>query len=236
MPSIFESLFGGNTSAKGNTSGSIRGITTGLPGLMSRINELTLPYLQSQQNAAEIISPQQAELAAKIAAMNKQSDANLAAPGGAGANLFNNIMGLDKTANSEFYKTRESNSKLVNDLVGSYDLSGLSPAELNVAERGVNRSNVGTGNLNSSSALKTVGNAMSYGREFNAKRDAAGKAAMIADDFLSKSKGLDPNNVIFGTPSATGTTKTADTTGVSNIATGLQTQGASHNGGFLESY
>lgn len=96
---------------------------------------------------------------------------DLALSKGPGMDLVKQATEIDRAANPEFYGMRETTAKGYTDLIEGQDPNKLTGAELSNVERGVNRLNARTGNLNTGDATTTVGNAMTFGDELGKKRD-----------------------------------------------------------------
>lgn len=131
-------------------------------------------------------------------------------------------LGMENTANPGLAGAREATFKGYSSLLGGMDPNRLSGAELSNAERGINRMNVGTGNLNTGDATTTVANAGVFGDALSKKRAEFGNA-------LSLFPGL---NTARSTAGVEGANKyqsqtpvvTAGTTATKNAATGFQQQ------------
>jgi hypothetical protein len=165
----------------------------------------------AQLSAAQATSPAYAQLMSQLYA---QYAPQLAATGsqvgqqiqqsqaGANAAVANSSQGqaalqaainADKTANPQFYATRDLESSRLNDLMSSIDLSGkLSGSETRQIGQSLAQQNNQTGTVNTPSALNTTSNAMTYGnavyqRQEQAKSDLSGALGQ-ASNFLPVSK------------------------------------------------
>jgi len=184
---------------------------------------------QGQFNAAQQVSPQYAalDLALKNQYGLPTADANAAIASrntsnlsdifaGAGSDLVRSSTETAKIADPEYYRTREVLGRGVEQLVGGQDPNRLTEAELENATRGVNRTNIATGNT-TPSQTQTISNAMTFGDELSKKRAMFGEALGKATGALPAMKsGVDTFSQVAN-----------GTSGLGNTAFGVQKQGES---------
>lgn len=110
---------------------------------------------------------------------------------------------LERLASPEWAKSMEDTNKGYQDLIGGMDPNKLSGAELANTERGINRLNSRTGNINSGDATTTATNAMQFGGALDQKRQNFGQALNLFPGISQASKsGVDSYSV--GTGKASG--------------------------------
>ena len=198
-----------------------------LPGISQLFNEQILPGEQAQLGAAENISPRYYDLLTKLqteygpalarsgagidaAARQAGAENDLSFLQGTGGDLLTQIDSQNKQLNPEFYRTRDSTSQALQQLLGSINLGDANPE----AERLVNQENVRSGTLATPSATNTTKNALSFGNELQKRRDALSSAISTATNFLAPaSVGVDSSAVLNAGKQNPGT---ANFTGVVN--------------------
>lgn len=156
------------------------------------LDRATSDQAQSNLALAKQYSPQYAALMAEMMrtvapdlireglGLGKQIQEGTAANNAAVANsasgkaALNAAISADRTANPEFYSTRELESNRLADLLGSIDLSGaLSGSETRAIDQYLGRANAKMGTLNAPSALNTAKNATLYGDATYQRREQA---------------------------------------------------------------
>lgn len=220
LPNMYvPAAFGSDPPAPGtqeSTDEMLRAFTARFPDLMRVTNAEVLPQARTQLDAAKIISPEYnklqldlygqsapklAELGSQVERINRtgaaQTDLDILR--GSGKDLVTEAQALDRQLNPEFYKTRETASKGLEDLLGSINL-GAPNVE---AERLVNQENARTGNASApANATNTVSNALSFGGELQKRRDALGQALTAATNFMQPSQGqFNPVQTALNRPS-----------------------------------
>lgn len=149
---------------------------------------------------------------------------------GSGADAARAATALSRETNPDYWKTQDAAAKSSQDLLGSYNLNGLSPGESNAVERSTNQSNTATGNLGLANPTNVVSNALNFGAAYDNKRAALNTAIGTANNTASSSmnNGVNPVSVATQQPGTTGATQfspsTTGTTGASgalNFGTGL---------------
>lgn len=174
----------------------------------------SMPLLaEGQLKAAQATYPQQQ-------ALGVNTDLSLLK--GAGGQLANEAVNLDRQTNPEFYKMREGASNSLGDLFKSIDLSGnLSGGERAEIERSVNRSNINSG-INSPTPTSTIADAMTFGnastqRKLQQQGVLTGALGATAGLLPASRSGVDTFKVATGRDSTAATANS----GASQIASGL---------------
>ncbi len=200
-----------------------------LPQLMRSSSAQILPNERALLQASKEVSPQYAalqnEIMRKNALNNAETDRQVMA--GPGRSLVEQGLGLSKIADPEYYSVRANTGKQLNDLLGSFNLDGLSNGEAAAAERGINRNNFAGGRGNNTSQLTTVGNAMNFGNAFNQKRANLTNAIGAATGFLGNGakSGVDVFQQAVGRPSTAFTGAPQPQVGASANAFGMNLLG-----------
>ncbi len=144
-----------------------------------------------------------------------------------GSQLVSAARQLEDLASPDFAKSRQVANKGFQDLIGGMDPNRLSGAEMANTERGINRLNARTGNLNTGDATSTTANAMTFGGALDQKRQNFGQALNLFPGIASQSKsGMDTFNV--------GTGKTINSNPGLSAFGGPQTKFDTQAGSFLE--
>lgn len=89
---------------------------------------------------------------------------------GGGAQLVQQANEMEALANPEWAKSRQLVGQGYQSLISGMDPNKLSGAEMANTERGINRLNARTGNLNTADSTTTAANAMQFGGALDAKR------------------------------------------------------------------
>lgn len=131
-----------------------------------------------------------------------QAGTDLAVLQGPGRQLATTAKEISQTVDPEYYKTRETASNRLGDLMNSIDLNRLSGSERAEVERSLNTSLTATGNLGLDNATNAVQNAMQFGSALQTKRDALGRAIQTATNFLPAANSkFDAVQTALGRPS-----------------------------------
>lgn len=144
---------------------------------------------------------------------------------GPGQDLLTKALELEKQANPEYYKSRESTAGALDKLYGSIDLSGaLSGGERSEIERAVNRQNAGSG-LKNPTPTSTISDAMMYGQAANERKlqqqGLLTGAVTAGTNFLPASKSnVDPFQIATGRSSQP--TTPGGVGAATNLGSGLQ--------------
>lgn len=101
---------------------------------------------------------------------------NLSLLQGQGRDLVGAAQGLEDLASPDYAKSRTAANQGFQSLIGGMDPNKLSGSEMANVERGVNRLNARTGNLNTADSTSTTANAMTFGSALDAKRQSFGQA------------------------------------------------------------
>lgn len=146
----------------------------------------TALQLKLLQDYAKNFSDVGSEVAGREAKASVANDASTIA--GGGSDLVAQLLALDKTTNPDLYNSMAVANQGYQSLIGGQDPNKLSGAELANVERGVNRLNARTGNLNTGDATTTAANAMVFGDELAKKRDRFGQALSLFPGIASASR------------------------------------------------
>jgi len=114
---------------------------------------------------------------------------------GGGSQLVEQANQMEALANPEWYANKQAVGAGYSALLGGMDPNKLSGAEMANVERGVNRLNMRTGNLNTGDSTTTTANAMQFGGALDQKRQNFGQALSlfpgIAGATRSQNNGFD---------------------------------------------
>lgn len=167
-----------------------------LPEILRITNENMGGQARANLAAAQAVAPAYNKLAAAQQASEAKSAADLL--GGVGGKY---LTALQETKNrlNPTYGALSSAGKSMQDLIGSYDLKGLSGGERAAAERGVNYANIASGNIGTPSAINTVSNALQFSDRYNQKRQALGNLLNSSASLFGagQSNAVNPNDM-FG--------------------------------------
>jgi len=118
---------------------------------------------------------------------------------GGGLQLVEQANQLEALANPEWAKNKQLVGEGYASLIGGMDPNKLSGAELANTERGINRLNARTGNLNTADATSTTANAMQFGGALDAKRQNFGQALNLFPGISSSVRSQnDPYSIATG--------------------------------------
>lgn len=163
-------VYSSGASASESTDQMMKSLAKYLPTFLDQANSAVLPSAEASLKAAQRTSPFYQEIAEKENVRQTQSDTNLLnAHGGDYSKALTNIQ---KQFDPEFYSGNADISKSFKALDDSYSLNGLSNGEAAAAERGINKTNIKSGNFGTNSALTTLGNLRSFGDAYDKKRAA----------------------------------------------------------------
>lgn len=176
-------------------SSVMQSLIQNLPAYMQVANSQLGPQAQAQLGAAQATSPGYSELLTNLykqyapqlarTGVDAASAADLGSITGTGGEVARRTQQLDRQLNPEYYATRSAQADKLGQLLGSINLNNANPE----AERLVNQENIRSGNINNPTATGTVSNALSFGNEFQKRRDALGAAINTASGFLQPSAG-----------------------------------------------
>lgn len=138
-----------------------------LPSILSTINNNITPQAAANLAAAKSVAGEYNKLAAAQQKSEAESAYDLLR--GVGGKQLRSLQGMKNELNPT-YNALAASGKKMEDLIGSYNLSGLSGGERAAAERGVNYANLVSGNAGSNSATNTVSNALQFSDRYNQKR------------------------------------------------------------------
>lgn len=163
---------------------------------LRQLQKFGLPAAQTVQDISEEIAPRESalqlklldefgkkqsqigsEIAGQEAKASVSNDLNTILNGG--IDLTKQVDEIDRLINPEFYSGRAATGAGFNALIEGQDPNKLSGAELANVERGINRLNARTGNLNTGDATTTAANAMTFGDELGKKRDRFASALSL---------------------------------------------------------
>lgn len=186
------------TKVEGTAANQTRALLNNLPAVMAAINAQILPNELSQLQASAATSGPYAELQRGIFRNNALASANVDKDIllGPGADIVSIANQLQRSVDPEFYSTRESSSRILEEMLNN-PLTGGEEAAI---ERNLNRENIGTGGIDRGGQLQTISNAIRYG---GAARDRQGAAIDRATQFLPASRsGVDVLQQAIKSPSA----------------------------------
>ncbi len=169
-------------------------------------------YLRTVQGMSEELTPRQnqldyeqyaqfAPLFSKLGAEDQQRGIgyDTAAINSGGGALAQKAFDLERQASPEWAASMGVANKGYQDLIGGMDPNKLSGSEMANVERGVNRLNARTGNLNTGDAVTTTANAMTFGGALDAKRQSFGQALNLFPGIASQSRsGVDGFGIATG--------------------------------------
>lgn len=167
-------------------------------------------YQQLNTDLTKQYAPQLAAINSQVQDQQTQAGSRTIANelAGSGGDAAVNARALLEKTNPEYAKTISASSKASQDLLGSYNLNGLSPGEAAAAERSTNQTNSGSGNLGLANPTNVVSNAMNFGEAFNAKRAALNTAIGTGNQTASTAAaGFNPIGVATGQPGTSGLTQ-----------------------------
>lgn len=190
-----------------------RSTVRNLPRILDILNDYAPQMAQGQYNASEQVSPQYAALDLFLreqfgiptsdanAAIADRNASNLAGIfSGGGADLIRSASEGARIADPEFYAGRERVDRGTQALLEGQDPNRLTEAEMENATRGVNRTNIGGGNVNPS-ATTTTSNALMFGDELAKKRGRFSEALGLAAGSLPNLRsGADTFRQVTGQP------------------------------------
>lgn len=113
---------------------------------------------------------------------------NLSLLQGQGQDLIRAAQSAEDLASPDYAKSRTAANQGFQSLIGGMDPNKLSGAELANTERGINRLNARTGNLNTGDATTTAANAMQFGGALDAKRQNFANALNLFPGLAGASK------------------------------------------------
>lgn len=212
--------FGSDPTSSGESMDSIlQAYRAHLPALMQATTKQIEPTEQAKLAAAQATDPgylalqtalfkqygpELAKAGADINAQNALAQANsdLAVVTGPGRQLTQAALDTQKIADPEYYATRKIVSDKLNQLLGTYDPTGLSEAERANVERASNQDQLRRGTYNTPSAIAAIENAMQYGDELNKKRTTLAQILGISSGAIPNLKSnVDAYQVATGKPS-----------------------------------
>lgn len=187
-------------------------------------------FAEAQQSNTEKFTPRQNALDysqfAQYNPLYSQAEvgSNLANIQGQGGQLVNAARGLEDQASPAFAAQRDATTSGYLNLLGGMDPNKLSGSEMANVERGVNRLNARTGNLNTGDSTSTTANAMQFGGALDAKKQNFANALNLFPGMATASKSnMDTFNIGTGKTAnpAIGTQTKFDTQG-SDLLTGMR--------------
>lgn len=119
---------------------------------------------------------------------NQEVGNNLSMLQGHGQDLIKAAQSAEDLASPDYAKSRTAANQGFQSLIGGMDPNKLSGAELANTERGINRLNARTGNLNTGDATTTAANAMTFGGALDQKRQNFGQALNLFPGIAGASK------------------------------------------------
>lgn len=169
---------------------SLRKIATQLnnyyPKIVTALGNQILPASQYEQNAQNVIAPQQEALNAKLYAenapiySNAAANADLSAIQGAGGQAVREADKLSRQIDPEYYSTRDATSEKLKALLSGMDPNKLTGAESETVSRGLARYGANTGTLNTPTSGSAIKAALEYGSALQQKRNTVSNAVGTA--------------------------------------------------------
>lgn len=205
-----------------STASMLNAFTTHLPGLMRVIASNILPYEQAKLESTKAVSPeytklqtdlygkygpQLAAIGNEINRLNElaQISTDTAGMKEANTSLLPQVIAGQEMLDPGARAAREASANKLTELMNSLNPTGLSGGERAEVERSLARDNAMGGNVNPS-AMTTVGNAMTFGKELQNKQSRiAGALQSAAALNPSLKSGPDAFQVATGRSSSTNT-------------------------------
>lgn len=162
-------------------------------------------YLALQDALYKQYGPSLAATGNQINAQNAlaQAESDLAVVSGPGRELAKQALETQKIADPEYYASRAAVSNKLNQLVNSYDPTGLSESERANVERAANQDQIRRGTFNTPSQTSTIENAMQFGDALDKKKSTLAQVLGIASGAVPNLKSnVDAYQVATGKPSA----------------------------------
>ncbi len=210
---------GGDTIKQEGTGQSVKSLAQWLPKLAQATAENVGPYEQALLNARATIDPQQSALDESLysyfgprisqigsdiqrqEALNTSNTEN-AVLDGPGAATARAAQALNMEMDPEYYGIRAQGASKLSDLLAGQDPNQLTGAEMANVERGLNRTNRQNGQRDVHSSSGAIGNAMTFGRELDNKRNTLlNTINAIPQNLASYKSGFDAYQVATGKPS-----------------------------------
>jgi len=127
--------------------------------------------------------------------MQQQAGATNQLLQGAGGQAAQSAVQLNNALNP----TQAANNQQAQSLANAYNLGGLSPGQGNAAERSLNQTNYGTGNLGNMNGTNTISNAMNFGNAYNQEVSNAANALNASNSVAqSQNSQVNPYSVAIG--------------------------------------
>lgn len=158
-------------------------------------------YLRTTQNLSEELTPRQnaldysqyqqySPLFSQLGAEEQQRGIqhDMSALNNGGQALADRAVSMERSANPEWTKSMQDTNAGYQSLIGGMDPNKLSGAEMANTERGINRMNTRTGNLNTGDSTTTAANAMTFGGALDQKRQNFGQALNLFPGISQASK------------------------------------------------
>lgn len=166
---------------------------------------LTEPaYQQLNADLTAEFAPQLAEVNSQVQRINaiRGAETNVAQLEGPGRDAAIAADRVAREANPNYYKVADAASNKAAEMLGSFNLNGLSPGEANAVERSLNQTNTSSGNLGLTNPTNIIANAMNFGGAFNNKVDRLNNALQTANSTATSSQntGFNPVNIALGQP------------------------------------
>lgn len=208
-----------------------------LPSVLQATAGEATPIALANLGATQATEPQlqqlneqlTAQYAPELAGINSQVQRQQALQGsetlgqqisGPGGQAAQSAASLLAQTNPAYAATEGAAAGQAQNLLGSYDLNGLTPGEEAAVERSTNQTNTATGNLGLSNPTNVISNAMNFGQAYNAKRAALNTAIGTATGTASTAAGaFNPVGIATGQPGTSGITQFGQT-GTGSTSTG----------------
>jgi hypothetical protein len=201
------------------TSQQLSSFTAALPGYLRTVARETLPYEQQMLGNRAVIAPQQmsleegllgyygpryagigADIQEQLAMRNAMTEGNVLR--GPGTDLVTSAQQLAQYVDPQYYAGRQAAGGKMVDLMGTLNPYGLSGSEREEVARGLNRTNLASGNANTPSQTAAISNALTFGDRYAAKQNQISNIlAQTPAQLASFKSGVDVFQQATGRPS-----------------------------------
>lgn len=210
----------GDTIQQGTTGRQINSTIRGLPKWLQAVGENIGPFEQSLVQARGVTDPQNAALDESLLRyfgprmtdigvglqgqqLEGSASNDLSVLRGSGGTLAREGQELNREIDPEYYNTREVSSQKLIDLLQGQDPNRLTGAEMANVERGLNRTNRMNGVQDVHSSGAAIGNAMTFGRELDRKRNTlVNTLSQVPGNLAAMKSGFDSFKVATGRDSS----------------------------------
>lgn len=161
-----------------------------LPEYQKLIDGLAIPEAELNAKLFSQYLPQYSKAGSDVALQEQKAGVtnDLATMDAGGVDLASRALALERASSPEWASSMQTANKGFQDLIGGMDPNKLSGSEMANVERGVNRLNMRTGNINTGDATTTTANAMQFGGALDAKRNNFANALNLFPGIASQSR------------------------------------------------